>query len=124
MASKAAAAIVQPKHTTLKRLGIMLLVIASVVVVGALVWQSVTASGNPDPTTAHLSPNAAVVDTGLLVFREGLEMILVLAAITASMRGGNQSYRRPIAAGAGMGFLATLSHHLVHCGRYSQPTGR
>ena len=35
-------------------------------------------------------------------------MILVLAAITASMKGSHQSYQRPIAAGAGFGFVATL----------------
>ena len=60
------------------------------------------------PTVAHISPGAAVLDTGLLVFREGLETILVLSAITASMVGANQAYRRPIAGGAAMGFAATL----------------
>lgn len=52
-----------------------------------------------------------ILDIGVLVFREGLECILVLAAITASMTGGGakqQPYRRPIALGAGVAFLATL----------------
>src|SRR5207244_12615217 len=40
--------------------------------------------------------------------REGLECILVLAAITASMVGSSKSYRRPIGAGVGLAFLATL----------------
>ena len=109
MASEEAAQVIaQPEHTLLKRAGIVVLAIVSVMLVSALVWQGITASGNPDPTSGRLSPQAAIVDTGLLVFREGLEMILVLAAITASMRGGNQSYRRPIGVGAGFGFLATL----------------
>jgi high-affinity iron transporter len=43
-----------------------------------------------------------------LVFREGLECILVLSAITAGMVGDHRIHRRPVAVGAGVGFLATL----------------
>src|SRR5581483_6504916 len=50
-----------------------------------------------------------ILNTGILVFREGLEAILVLAAITASLVKANQSYRKPIAAGSGLGFLATVA---------------
>jgi high-affinity iron transporter len=92
----------------LKRIGRILLVAAGAAVVLALVWQGITASGSPDPTSAHISPGAAVLDTGLLVFREGLETILVLSAVTASMMGANQAQRRPIAAGAAIGFGATI----------------
>jgi high-affinity iron transporter len=49
-----------------------------------------------------------VLDIGVLVFREGLECVLVLAAITASMVGDTRTYRRPIAAGVLAAFLATL----------------
>jgi high-affinity iron transporter len=90
-----------------------LLTLAVLCVAGILVWQGITASGNPDPTVSRLNHNAAILDTGILVFREGLECILVLAAITASMMGSNQSYRRPIAAGAGLGFLATIATWFV-----------
>jgi high-affinity iron transporter len=82
---------------------------AGVLVLAALIWQGVATGGNPDPTAAHLSRSAVIVDTGLLVFREGLEMILVLAAITASFVGGNQSYRRPVAVGGGLAFLVTIA---------------
>lgn len=85
-----------------------LLVIAALLVGAVLVWQGITASGNPDPTVPHLSQSAAIVDTGVLVFREGLECILVLSAITASMIGANRGYRRPIALGAAIGFGACL----------------
>jgi high-affinity iron transporter len=85
------------------------LAIAALIVLSALVWQGIVASGNPDPTVPHLDHNAVIVNTGLLVFREGLEAILVLAAITASMMGSNQSYRKPIAVGTGVGFLATVA---------------
>ncbi len=86
-----------------------LLAVAALIVLSALVWQGIVASGNPDPTLPHLDHNAVILNTGLLVFREGLEAILVLAAITASMVGSNQAYRRPIALGTGAGFLATVA---------------
>ena len=52
-----------------------------------MTWQGLTTGGSPDPTRANTSPAVAVLDIGILVFREGLECILVLAAITASMTG-------------------------------------
>jgi high-affinity iron transporter len=73
--------------------------------IGALAWKAATAPGGvPDPTAAdsHLSHGAVVVDSGLLVFREGLEAVLVLAALTASFVGANRGLRRPVAAGAGV----------------------
>ncbi len=82
----------------------------AVAIIGVLVWQGVTAHGNPDPTAPHTSPTAAVLDIAVLVFREGLESILVLAAIIASMTGERAAHRRPIiigAAGAGVGTLIT-----------------
>jgi high-affinity iron transporter len=86
----------------------ILFCVGALIVVGVLIWQALTAGGNPDPTVPHLSPTVALLDIGVLVFREGLECILVLSAITASMVGAQQAYRRPIAFGAGFGFLATL----------------
>ena len=82
--------------------------VAAALVVALLVWQALTAGGNPDPQVARPGSTAAVLDIGVLVFREGLECILVLAAITASMIGSTRSYRRPVAAGAIVAFLATL----------------
>lgn len=54
------------------------------------------------------SPTSAAIDIAVLVFREGLECILVLAAITASLSGARNEYRRPILLGAIGGFGATL----------------
>jgi high-affinity iron transporter len=80
---------------------------------GALLgWAALDASGGvPDPTAArtHLSHGSVIFDSGLLVFREGLETILVIAAVTAGMLGANAVYRKPIGAGAGAGFAATLA---------------
>src|SRR6266853_4166377 len=77
-------------------------------VVAILVWQGVTAQGTPDPMRPNTSPTVAFLDIGILVSREGLECILVLAAITASMTGVKRSHRRPVALGAGAAFIASL----------------
>jgi high-affinity iron transporter len=86
------------------------LTICAIIILCVLVWQGVTAQGNPNPAAPHTSPTAAVLDIAVLVFREGLESILVLAAIIASMTGERAAMRRPIimgAAGAGAGTLIT-----------------
>jgi high-affinity iron transporter len=83
---------------------------AGLALLGVLVWQMVIGrGGTPDPTTTHLSHGAVVIDSGLLVLREGLETILVLAAVTASLRGANSGYRRPIGLGAAVAFAATVA---------------
>lgn len=82
---------------------------AALVVLGVLIWQAVTASGNPDPTVANVSYGAAILDTGVLVFREGLEAILVLAALTASLSRTEEQYWKPVALGASVSFLATVA---------------
>jgi high-affinity iron transporter len=49
-----------------------------------------------------------VVNSAILVFREGLEAVLILAAITASFVGAKRRMRRPVLVGAGLGLLASL----------------
>jgi high-affinity iron transporter len=81
-------------------------------ILGVLIWQMVSAQGGtPDPTDpgTHLSHGAVVLDSGLLVLREGLETILVLAAVTASLRGDNSNFRRPVAVGGALAFLAAIA---------------
>src|SRR5256886_4169194 len=82
--------------------------IAALAVIAILVWQGIFAQGAPDPTQPNTSKTVAALDIGVLVFREGLECILVLAAITASMTGPKRAHRKPVAAGAGIAFIATL----------------
>jgi high-affinity iron transporter len=94
----------------------MLLAAAVAIVAGVFVWQGISAHGNPDPTVPDTSRGVAILDIGILVFREGLECILVLSAITASMVGAAQIHRRPIAVGAGIGFLATVATWFVAVG--------
>jgi high-affinity iron transporter len=83
--------------------------LAALLVLGILIWQAVTAHGNPDPTTPGISHTAVVVDTGILVFREGLEAILVLAALTASLVRTKEGFWKPVALGASLSFLASLA---------------
>lgn len=74
----------------------------------AAAWHLVAAFGVPDPIAANMGSRTAVLDIGVLVFREGLECVLVLAAITASMTGVQSVQKRPVAAGAVVGGFATL----------------
>jgi high-affinity iron transporter len=82
--------------------------VGGLLVTAVMIWQAFSQGGNPDPLAPHLGFNAAVLDIGVLVFREGLECILVLAAITATMGASSDDYRRPVAVGAGAAFIATL----------------
>ena len=84
------------------------LVVAALLVLGVLVWQGIAAFGDPNPEAHHPGSAAGILDIGVLVFREGLECVLVLSAITASMTKSGESYQRPVAAGVAAGFLATL----------------
>jgi high-affinity iron transporter len=94
---------------TLVRASFRIGVLAAVILlIAVIIWQGFATHGAPDPTKPNTSPTVAFMDIGVLVFREGLECVLVIAAITASMTGSNQVHRRPVAIGAGIAFLATL----------------
>jgi high-affinity iron transporter len=84
------------------------LILAALIIAALLIWQGVVAAGTPDPTKPHLSPLVAVLDIAALVFREGIECVVILTAVTASLRGANQSYRKPIGTGVVVGIVATL----------------
>jgi high-affinity iron transporter len=76
-------------------------------VAAVLVLQVLRTGGLPNPLT-HGDLEARVLDIAVLVFREGLECILVLAAVTANLAGQRRSYQRPVAAGALVATAATL----------------
>ena len=84
------------------------LAVGAALVLIVMVWQGIISGGVPDPTAKNMSPAAAALNSGILVFREGLEAILVLAAITAGMVRQEGSYWRPVAFGSGAAFLATV----------------
>lgn len=82
--------------------------LAGALVLAVLIWQAVTAGGNPNPTVHGISPTAGIIYTAVLVYREGLECILVLSAVLAGLIRTQKVYWKPIAGGAGLGFGATL----------------
>jgi high-affinity iron transporter len=81
--------------------------LAAAAVAAVLIMQLLVAGGMPDPTGRD-GLGARVLDIAVLVFREGLECILVLAAVTSNMRGAAGAHRRPVAAGAAIAFAASL----------------
>ena len=88
----------------------VLISLAALLVVAVMAWQAITAGGNPTPDTKGLSHTAIIVSTGVLVFREGLEAVLVLAAVTAGMaRGTQRASLRAVPVGAAAAFGATVA---------------
>ena len=71
---------------------------AALAVIGLLVWQGAAAHGAPDPAAKGLSAAAVVLSSAVLVFREGLEAILVLAAVTAGLIRSGKGFERGVAA--------------------------
>ena len=49
-----------------------------------------------------------VTNAAIIVFREGLEAVLILAAITASFVGVRRRLRRPVLVGAVLGLIASV----------------
>jgi high-affinity iron transporter len=102
--------------------------ISAAAIVGTLVGGLIYASQGPadpvesGPNTAHA---VVVANSAIIVFREGLEAVLIFAAVTASMLGAQRRLRRPVAAGAGVAFAATIATWFVaqailaQFGRYS-----
>jgi high-affinity iron transporter len=89
---------------------IWVLVVLAVSVAGViLAWHSHGGTTDPSDPANHMSRTEAVINSAILVFREGLETILVLAAITAGFLGGNRVYRKPVAVGAGLAILASIA---------------
>jgi len=88
---------------------------AAIAVLAMMVWQGVTAHGAPDPTQPNTSPTVAFLDIGILVFRRRPRIILVLAAITASMTGANSAHRKPCGSGRRRRIWRNLDY-VVHRG--------
>jgi high-affinity iron transporter len=89
---------------------VVLAVCVTAVILG---WHARGGTPNPAEGSNHMGTGSAVLDSGVLVFREGLETILVLAAITASFLGSNRAYRKPVAVGGGLALLAAVGTWFV-----------
>ncbi len=88
--------------------------VAGLAIVAGLVYLMATASTGPmDPTETRQSDGTAVFNSSIIVFREGLEAVLIFAAVTASFVGANKSRRRPVVMGAAGAFLAAIATWFV-----------
>ena len=88
----------------------ILIGISIIIVVAVLIWQAIAMAGAPNPSIKNLSTGAVVLSCAVLVFREGLEAVLVLAAITAAVaREGRDNSGKGIVVGSGLGLIATVA---------------
>jgi high-affinity iron transporter len=96
--------------------------------VGGLVYLMATADTGPvDPTEVRQSHGTAVFNASIIVFREGLEAVLIFAAVTASFIGGNRARRRPVVLGAACAFAASFvigSYYLAEYLMVTRPVKR
>jgi high-affinity iron transporter len=77
--------------------------LAGLAILSGLVYLMATASTGPsDPTEAATPQSHATVvfNSAIIVFREGLEAVLIFAAVIASFLGANKARRKPVIAGA------------------------
>jgi high-affinity iron transporter len=81
-------------------------------VVGGVVYAS---QGTPDPTEAVRPESHAVVvaNSAIIVFREGLEAVLIVAAVLAPMLGAQRRLRKPVGFGVAVGFAAAVGTWFV-----------
>jgi high-affinity iron transporter len=94
----------------------MLVWAALLAVLAGLVYLMATASTGPaDPTEARVPESHATIvfNSAIIVFREGLEAVLIFAAVTASFLGANARRRRPVVAGAACAFAAAVATWFV-----------
>lgn len=54
------------------------------------------------------NPTTVITNSAIIVFREGLEAVLILAAITASFVGARRRMRRPVLLGAALGLVVSV----------------
>lgn len=54
------------------------------------------------------APGAIATNAAVIVFREGLEAVLILASLMGSLKLENQQYRKPLWLGTGLALLATV----------------
>ncbi|MEA2296759.1 MAG: high-affinity iron transporter, partial [Solirubrobacteraceae bacterium] len=84
---------------------------AGLAILAGLVYLMATARTGPvDPTavSAPQSRGTVVFNAATIVFREGLEAVLIFAAVTASFLGANRRRRRPVVLGAALAFAAAV----------------
>src|SRR3954471_3797789 len=85
-------------------------------IVAALVYLMATAKTGPvDPTEVNhpQSDTTVVFNSATIVSREGLEAVLIFAALTASLKGAQLGKRKPMVLGVAIAFLASVATWFV-----------
>lgn len=59
--------------------------------------------------SGETAPAAIVFNAATIVFREGLEGVLILASLLASMIGANRGFKKPLALGAGAALVVSAA---------------
>ena len=79
-------------------------------VVGLVYLMATADTGPQDPTevTERQSQATVVFNSSAIIFREGLEAVLIFAAVTAGLSGAHAARRRPVVAGALVAFAASV----------------
>jgi len=78
-------------------------------IAGFVLWHAVSATRIVDTVSTLPKSLSSVFDIGVLVFREGLECVLVLAAITAGLKRDSSPCHKSIGVGVAAGFIVTLA---------------
>ncbi|HEY6758530.1 MAG TPA: FTR1 family protein [Baekduia sp.] len=106
--SAAYGAVANPRRLALWIVGLGLLA-------GAVYLMATAKTGPVDPTevSAPQSRGTVVFNAAMIVFREGLEAVLIFAAVTASFVGANADRKRPVIAGAAVSFAASVATWFV-----------
>src|SRR3954469_8975785 len=82
----------------------------AIALLGLCVWFTTQSLGvDPMETADAESHTTVVVDSAIIVFREGLEAVLIFAAVIASFLGANRARRRPVVLGAAGAFAAAVA---------------
>ncbi|MEA2480102.1 MAG: high-affinity iron transporter, partial [Thermoleophilaceae bacterium] len=85
--------------------------LSGLAVVAGLVYLMATAKTGPvDPTESARpeSHTTVVFNSATIVFREGLEAVLIFAALTASLTGARRAQRRPMVMGVAVAFAFSV----------------
>lgn len=80
----------------------------AVLVAFVLTWQAVVLHGAPDASAKNMSPLSLAMSSAVLVLREGLEAVLVLAVITAGAIRNKASHWRSVLVGVAAALAATV----------------
>ncbi len=95
-----------PKPT---KVGLISWIAGSLLILAVMVWQGWAAHGAPTADAHGLSRSAMSLSSAVLVFREGLEAVLVLAAVTAGLGRYKQGFWAPVATGIGTALACTVA---------------